>query len=89
MKVSGAVFQTKNITTNTADVFDAMYKGHHFYITTDHGFDKPKYEHLKRFCIDVWDNSTGMKAVSTYADHRNIKDAIREALIGSCLIKGN
>jgi hypothetical protein len=89
MKISGAVIQNRNIKTSTEDVFDAKYKGKHIYITTDHGFGKPQYKHLKRFCIDVIDIKTGTRDVDSYNDFHEIRDAIRFALDGACLITTN
>lgn len=85
MKISGAVIQTRNIIVSTDEKFAATYKGHRIYITTDHGFGKPKHDHLKRYLIDVY-GPDGLKAVDSYEDLHNIKDAIRYALKGACLI---
>jgi zona occludens toxin (predicted ATPase) len=89
MKISGIVIQDRNILDNTENDFDARYRGKRIIITTDHGFGKPKYDHLKRFCIDVWDIKSGMKDVDSWQDFHTMKDAIRFALIGACLITGN
>jgi hypothetical protein len=86
MKVSGIVIQNRNITTNTGKVFDATYKGKRIYITTDHGFGKPKHDFLNRYCIDVWDIKSGMKDVDSWQDFHEMRDAIRYALIEACLI---
>jgi predicted dehydrogenase len=85
MKISGAVIQNRNISINTEDHFEATYKGHDIYVSTNHGLGKPKYDHLKRFNIEVH-GKDGTLAVDTYDDYHTIEDAIREALIGACLI---
>jgi hypothetical protein len=87
MKISYAVIQNRNISVNTENNFIATYKGKEIIISTDHGFGKPKYDHLKRYNIDVIDIKTGMKDVESYEDFHNMNDAIRSALIGACLIK--
>ncbi len=87
MKVSQCVFRNKSINKNTEDDFDAYYKGKHIIISTDHDFGEPEYDHLKRFNMDVYDLKSGMMDCETYEDHHTIRDAIRSALIGSCLIK--
>lgn len=87
MKISGLVIQNRNISVDTENDFIAKYKGKEIIISTDHGFGKPKYDHLKRFNIDVIDIESGMKDVQTYEDFHNIKDAIRCALKGSLLLK--
>jgi hypothetical protein len=86
MKISGAVIQERNIKTYTDNDFDGTYKGKRIIATTDHGFGKPKYDHLKRFYIYVVDIKTGMYDVQTHEDFHTINDAIRYALKGSCLI---
>lgn len=86
MKISGAIIQKRNVEVSTENEFRATYKGKQINITTDHGFGKPKYEHLKRFMIDVIDIETGMVDVQSYEDCHEIKDAIRYALKGACLI---
>ena len=85
MRVSGCIFQTRCIEKYIDDDFEAVYKKKHIIITTDHGFGKPKHDHLKRFNIDVVDIPTGMRDVQTYEDFHDIVDAIRYALIGACL----
>lgn len=87
MRVSGCVFQTRCIENYTDDDFEAKYKGKRIVISTSHGFGKPKYEHLKRFVIDVIDIKTGLKDVDSYEDFHDIRDAIRYALVGACLTK--
>jgi hypothetical protein len=87
MKVAGCVFQNRNITINTENEFDALYKGKRIYITTDHGFGEPKYRQLKRFLIDVIDIKTGMYDVQTYQDCHSVRDAIIQALNGAMLVK--
>ncbi|WP_187260759.1 hypothetical protein [Pontibacter beigongshangensis] len=86
MKISGAVIQNRNIKTHSSKGFDATYKGKHIFITTDHGFGKPKDKYLKRFLIDVIDIETGMKDVDAYEDFYEIEDAIESALKGARLI---
>ena len=86
MKISGAIIQNKNITINSENDFVATYKGKEIIISTNHGFGKPKYNHLKRYNIDVIDISTGMIDVQTYEDFHTMRDAIRYALKGACLI---
>lgn len=86
MKIGQLVIQKRNIKENTANVFDATYKGKRIYITTNHGFGKPKYDHLNRYMIDVVDIKTGLKDVDTYDDCHEIKDAIRLALKGAMLM---
>ena len=55
-------------------------------ITTDHGFGKPQYDHLKRFLIDVVDIKTGMYDVQSYQDFHTVRDAIIYALKGAMLV---
>ena len=86
MKISGLIIQSRNIRVNTENDFDADYKGKNIVISTDHGFGKPKYDYLKRFMIDVIDIETGMVDVQTYEDFHEVKDAVRSALKGACLI---
>ena len=86
MKISGAVIQERNIEVNTPDNFFATYKGKQIIISSDHGLGKPRYDHLTRFCIDVIDIKTGLRDVDSYEDCHDIKDAIRLALQGACLI---
>ena len=86
MKISGAIIQQRNIEVSTENEFRATYKGKQISITTDHGFRDPKYDHLKRFMIDVTDINTGMYDVQTYEDCHEINDAIRSSLKGACLI---
>lgn len=87
MKISGLVIQNRNISINTENDFVATYKGKEIIISTNHGFGKAKYEHLKRYNIDVNHIATGIKDVQTYEDFHNMKDAIRFALIGACLLQ--
>lgn len=89
MKVSGCVFQSRNIKQYDSNNFYATYKGKSFHITTDHGLGKPKYNYFKRFNIDVIDIETGMYDVQTYEDCHDIKDAIRHALYGAMIITKN
>ena len=86
MKISGAIIQQRNIIVSSENEFQATYKGKQINITTDHGFGKPEFGHLKRFNIDVIDIETGMSDVQTYEDFHEINDAIRYALKGACLI---
>ena len=86
MKISGCIIQKRQILYNALDLFNANYKGKRIYISTDHGFGKPKYDHLKRFNMDVMDIKTGMYDVQTYEDHHTIEDAIRSSLKGCCLL---
>ena len=86
MKVSGAIIQQRNIIFSSGNEFQATYKGKEIYISTEHSLGKPKYKHLKRFSIVVQDMNTGMYNVQTYQDFHEIKDAIRYALKGACLI---
>ena len=87
MKISGLVIQNRNIFVNTKNDFIAKYKGKEIIISTNHGFGKPKYEHLKRYNIGVIDIESGMKDVQTCEDFHTINDAIRCALKGSLLLK--
>lgn len=86
MKISGAIIQNKNISINSENDFVATYKGKEIIISTNHGFGKPKYNHLKRYNIDVIDISTGMIDVQSYEDFHTMRDAIQYALKGACLI---
>lgn len=86
MKISGAIIQQRNIEVSTENEFRATYKGKQISITTGHGFGEPRYDHLKRFMIDVIDIKTGMVDVQTYEDFHEIEDAVRSALKGACLI---
>ena len=86
MKISGAIIQQRNIIVSSENEFQATYKGKEIYISTEHSLGKPKYDHLKRFNIDVQDMNTGMYDVQTYEDFHDINDAIRYALKGACLI---
>ena len=85
MKVAGIIIQNRNITVNTEKEFEATYKGKRIYITANHGHRRPKEEHLKRYDIDVIDNS-GIYDVQTYEDLHTMRDAIIYALKGACLI---
>ena len=89
MKISGLIIQKRNTEISTENDFRATYKGKQINITTDHGFGKPKFDHLKRFMIDVIDIKTGMYDVQSYEDFHDMRDAIRYALKGSCLLKSN
>lgn len=85
MRVSEAIIQNRNIHVNTSTDFVATYKKHSIFISSNHGFGKPKYDHLTRFNIDV-KGEDGLYAVQSYEDSHTIKDAIRYALKGACLI---
>ena len=84
MKISTAIIQERNISINTPETFSATYKGREINVTTDHGHGKPKYDHLKRYDITVTIN--GSYEVNTYEDCHTMKDAIRYALKGACLL---
>ena len=86
MKISTLVIQNRNISVNTDNDFVATYKGKKIIISTRHGLGKPKYDHLKRYNIDVIDIASGLKDVQTYDDLHDMRDAIRLALKGSCLL---
>jgi transposase len=86
MKISTLVIQNRNISVNTENDFVATYKGKKIIISTNHGFGKPKYDHLKRYNIDVIDIKTGMKDVMSYEDFHTMRDAIRSALKEACLL---
>jgi hypothetical protein len=86
MKVSGCIIQKRQIIDHTENLFNANYKGKRIYISTDHGFGKPQYDHLKRFLIDVVDIKTGMYDVQTYQDLHTVRDAIIYALKGAMLV---
>lgn len=86
MKISGVIIQERNISENTNSDFVATYKGKSITISTNHGLGKPKYDHLKRYNIDVIDIKSGMYDVQSYEDLHEMRDAIRLALKGACLI---
>ena len=86
MKVSGCIIQNRKIIDHTENLFIANYKGKRIYISTDHGFGKPQYDHLKRFLIDVVDIKTGMYDVQAYQDLHTVRDAIVYALKGAMLV---
>ena len=86
MKVSECIIQERQIIDHTENLFNANYKGKRIYISTDHGFGKPQYDHLKRFLIDVVDIKTGMYDVQTYQDLHTVRDAIIYALKGAMLV---
>ena len=86
MKISGAIIQQRNIIENNEYRFEATYKGKKIVVSTIHGLGKPKYPHLTRYNIDVTDIKTGMADVETYEDCHQMRDAIRTALYGACLI---
>ncbi len=86
MKISGAVIQERNISVNTSNEFEATYKGKQIYITTDHGHGESRWDHLTRYDINVIDLASGMHDVFTYGDFHTMRDAIRDALKGACLL---
>lgn len=86
MKISGAIIQKRFINEHNDHTFSATYKGHDIYVSTTHGFGKPKYDHLKRYTIEVI-GKDGMYAVNTYDDFHTMEDAIRYALKGALLIQ--
>lgn len=86
MKVSGCIIQKRQIIDHTENLFNANYKGKRIYISTEHGFGKPQYGHLKRFLIDVVDIKTGMYDVQSYQDCHTVRDAIIYALKGAMLV---
>lgn len=85
MKIVGRVIQNRNIRENTKDIFDATYKGMDIYISTDHGYGKPKYQHLTRYYITVFSPETGIYNYQGWQDFHSMEDAIKEALTGSGL----
>lgn len=87
MKISGAVIQNRNITTNTEITFEATYKKHNIFVSSDHNLGDPKHDHLTRFNVVVT-NDGGGYAVDSVEDCHNIRDAIRGALTGACLLSG-
>lgn len=89
MKIAGCNFRANKIQDHTSNLFEATYKGKRFYISTDHGFEKPKDGCLKRYLIDVIDIKTGMYDVQTYKDLTSIAAAIIYALKGTMLIPKN
>jgi len=88
MKIGEAIIQNRNIQINTDSDFEAIYKNRTIIISSDHGHGKPKYKHLTRFDIVVL-APTGEYDVNTWEDCHSIKEAIRVALRGACLIKSN
>lgn len=84
MKIAGCVI--RKIKQDTEDTFEAEYKGKRIYVTTEHGFGEPKYDHLRRFLIDVIDIKTGMYDVQSYDDFHTMRGAIICALRGAKLI---
>lgn len=84
MKISGAIIQPRNISINNSQTFCAQYKGRVIYVTTNHGFGKASYDHLTRYDITV--TKDGSFEVNTYEDCHTMKDAIRCALKGACLL---
>ena len=86
MKISGKIIQKRNIKEHSDVNFHAIYRGKTIYVSSDHGFGKPKYNHLTRYNIEVTDNFNGMYDVQTYEDCHTMIDAIRIALKGACLL---
>lgn len=86
MKIAGCVFRKKAIHENTKETFCASYKGMTIYVSSDHGFGKPEYKHLTRYYIEVSNNKNGILDVDTWEDCHTMRDAIRKALEGACLI---
>lgn len=66
--------------------FHATYKGYEIYLTSIHGHGKPQYNHLTIYNIEVRKNESGILDVSTWEDFHTMRDAIRYALKGACLI---
>ena len=85
MKIAGAIIQSKHILANTETTFEATYKKHNIYISTDHGFGSAAYPHLNRYAISVRGEDGGY-AVYSFEDLHNMRDAIRYALKESLLI---
>lgn len=86
MKIAGRIIQNRNIIQNDPDYFEANYKHVTIVITTNHGFGRPKHKHLTRYSIDVYGRDNGIYDVQTWEDCHTLKDAIREALKGACLL---
>ena len=84
MKISGIVIQNRSISKNTENDFIATYKERIIEISTNHDLGSPKWDHLKRYNIEVTFN--GSYEVNTWQDFHTMRDAIRYALIGACLI---
>ena len=86
MKIAGCVIQNRNIIENNQHTFHAIYKGKNIYVSSIHKLGKPKYDHLTRFYILVIDVKTEICDVDMYEDCHDIREAIRVALKGACLI---
>ena len=86
MKVSTAIIQNKKISEHSETDFVATYKGREIKITTNHGHGKAEYDHLTRYDITVIHLESGMHDVNTYEDFHTMRDAIRYAIIGACLM---
>lgn len=86
MRIGEAIIQNRNIDINTKNEFYATYKGKKIHVSASHGFGEAKEYWLTRFNIDVIDIKSGMKDVETYEDCHDIREAIRCALKGACLI---
>lgn len=84
MRVGGRTIQNKKIISHTNNDFEARYKRHTIFITTNHGHGKSEHNHLTRFDIDVIHDDGGY-AVQTYEDLHSMHDAIIFALKGAML----
>lgn len=87
MRISGCVFQQRNIIINSEEQFRAKYKGKEINISMFHNLGEAKFNHLTRFRLIVLDIKSGITNVDTYEDCHNIRDAIRCALKGVELIQ--
>ncbi|KFC19347.1 hypothetical protein [Chryseobacterium sp. FH1] len=85
MKIAGCVI--RKIIEKSPKYFEAEYKGYHIYVSTNHGFGKPKDKNLKRFNIEVTHIESGIYGVNTWEDFETIEKAIEYALEGSLLAK--
>lgn len=86
MKIAGCIIQNRNIIESNQHTFHAIYKGKSIYVSSKHGFGKARYGHLTRFYILVIDVKTEICDVDMYEDCHDIREAIRVALKGACLI---
>lgn len=84
MRIAGCVI--RNIVEYTDNIFRATYKGKRIYISDDHGLGKAREKGLTRYFINVTDIKSGWDDVDAYEDCHDIRDAIRFALEGACLI---
>lgn len=85
MKISQAIIQNRNISKNTPELFEAVYKGHYIVVNDDHGHGIAKHMHLTRYEITVT-NKNRRVVFSDVFDCHTRKDAIRKALKGANLI---